>query len=69
MTIKKNCYNCKHIEWADGEDWGSSGYICNKVRPNWCVDKDDEQIGKMESEQYLLRSKVCFEPEDKKDAC
>lgn len=62
--MKKNCYNCKFLEWCD--DGGSeypndnSGYICNK-REYKCASEEDKHLAQLENHSYLEKAKLCCE--------
>lgn len=66
MTIKdadrKNCLNCQHLEWVDGESESDTGFTCNKrYEGYWHKDKDDWLLAKLDDASYRMKSKVCFE--------
>ncbi len=52
VKLKKNCYNCKHIENGDGGDYCHDSLYCNKIENN-------EE--KMEDIDYLAKAKKCCE--------
>jgi len=63
IFIRKNCLNCKWLEYVDDTSYEiqDGGYCCNK-------DPDELVKGRMEKmnapnakEEYLFKSKVCFE--------
>lgn len=59
---RKNCLNCQHLEWVDGESEYDSGFTCNKRYEDlWYKDRGDWLHEQLEREEYLFKSKVCFE--------
>ena len=57
--MKKNCYNCAHLEWEHGDIDSTEGYICDKKD---LYGKDERRmLRNMEREEYLQKGKVCFE--------
>ena len=63
---KKNCFNCKHIEeWSDTDTDGHNtvgGFHCEKQYQKAEERGTDIQYEKnMSREDYLIRSKRCFE--------
>lgn len=52
--MKKNCLNCKHLDYYEAyfEEPSESGHFCNKR---------EEAYKNMGREEYLEKSKVCFE--------
>ena len=66
-TVKKNCYNCKHLDVYTESD--SDGYI---IGEGWMCEKqyqkaeergtDIQHERNMERKEYLGKGKVCFEP-------
>lgn len=72
MTVadkdRKNCHNCRHLEWVEAEEWDSNGFTCNKRYEDlWAKDKGDWLHSKLEDERYLMKSKVCFEGKSHED--
>jgi hypothetical protein len=62
---KKNCYNCKHLDYYDKESYEDSspeGYFCNGRsygdRQENC---EETHLEKLQKETYLERSKKCCE--------
>lgn len=65
--MKKNCYNCKHVEeWSDTENEGRNnvgGLHCEKQYKKAEERGTDIQFQyNMNREEYLKKGKVCFEP-------
>ena len=57
--MKKNCINCKFLEYVDSGDWGiTSGYCCNN-RDYKTSREEDNHLGQLENEKYLKTSKKC----------
>ena len=62
--MKKNCHNCKHLEWASGDVHDDEGYTCNKryaLLENAYAGAGDALNKKLESEAYRNTGKVCFD--------
>lgn len=64
--VKKNCFNCKHIEeWSDTDTDGcntTGGYHCEKQYQKAEERGTDIQYeNNMCREEYLKKGKVCFE--------
>lgn len=57
--FRRNCYTCKHLEYASGDTGDPEGYVCNKK--DFQGREEDEMLQKMEDEKYLLRGKRCNE--------
>jgi hypothetical protein len=56
--MKKDCYNCKHLEWIDDEDpYKSGGYCCNKRDCN--ILQERRHLKQLSDEKYLSRPKIC----------
>ena len=60
-SIKKNCYNCKFLEWYDdggSEYGGDSGYACNKreYRNDY---EENKHLAQLEDDSYLEKAKSC----------
>ena len=67
MATQKNCYKCKFLEWID--DDGSecscnSGFACNK-RKYRSFSEEDNHLGQLEKESYLMKGKSCHEQREK----
>lgn len=62
---KKNCLNCRFMEWADGDVGDPEGWVCNRKHFNEKEEKD--MLEKMDSGSYQYRSKTCFKPRRKKN--
>lgn len=60
----KHCHNCKHLEWAHGEEDDHNGWVCDKPRHFEPIARDDARTIRLEDEAYRMRGKVCFEPEE-----
>ena len=59
----KNCNTCTHLEWVDGDDLGTSGFVCNKRQDQMFQrGKEQELLDNLELESYRLRGKRCHEP-------
>jgi hypothetical protein len=62
--LKKNCFNCKHLEWIDiGCEYGSgagAGYCCNKRNYRSEIEEDNH-LGQLEKDEYLKKGKSCCE--------
>lgn len=69
--MKKNCLNCKFLEYAteDSSDGnGASGYCCTGRDYSLPGNDEGRHLAQLEDERYLNRSKTCFfPPEDKKE--
>ena len=55
---KKNCLNCKHLEFHHNDDEYSSvvgGYVCEKR------EEQEQLIANLQRDDYLEKAKVCFE--------
>jgi len=63
--MKKNCDNCKHLEYVEAEYWDDNGFTCHK-RNNGSLSqgKESELLFKLDNEKYRHVSKVCFEGEE-----
>ena len=65
MKTKKNCNNCRYLEWVDGDYHGDSGFTCNKRQQSmWEKDKEHILLANLDREEYREKSKVCFEAPD-----
>lgn len=60
--LKKNCFNCEHLEWIDiGCEYGSgTGYCCNKRNYRSEIEEDNH-LGQLERDDYLKKGKSCCE--------
>ena len=58
--MKKNCYNCKHLKWIDGDINDQSGFDCMK-RSNCTlsITQQDKLYDKLRKKNYRNKSKVC----------
>jgi hypothetical protein len=65
--MKKNCENCKHLQWEDCDEGPGSGFTCNK-RYDQLYEVSEKQadqlIKNLESDNYLKKSKVCCDLKD-----
>ena len=58
---KKDCYNCAHLEWEDGEFHDSKGLCCNKRNYRSDHEENIHSI-QLEKESYLRKAKSCCNP-------
>ena len=68
-TMKKNCMNCKNLEWFEDCDSDghitTSGYMCDKqYQKAYERGEETKQENNMCRKSYLEKSKVCFEPKE-----
>lgn len=66
--MKKNCENCKHLSYEDGDEglYGG-GFTCEKRYERLAAKNDrlgDELLRSMERDSYLKKSKVCCDLKD-----
>lgn len=56
----KNCMNCKHLEYVQGEVTDPSGNCCNKrnYKNSW---EESKHLKQLESVEYLFKPKRCHE--------
>lgn len=60
--MKKDCYNCKHLEWIDGDVGDPSGFTCHKRLTGAESETYEwDLLGKLDSEEYRAKGKVCHE--------
>lgn len=63
--MKKNCTNCKHLEWVDGDDGGfgnsaNSGFDCDKRHDDMAhKGREDELLKNLDRDSYREKSKRC----------
>ena len=62
---KKNCYNCKFCDWADGDISDSDGWVCE--RKDFSFTQEEEMFKKMGSDEYKNRAKRCCELDDEEE--
>lgn len=55
--MKKNCHNCKYLEWIDddSEVSNNSGWVCNKKKYS------EAHLQRLENPVYRMVSKRCCE--------
>lgn len=58
-SLKKNCYNCEHLDQADFGDYGSGGEFMCGGRTFRTNDEYTEHEYKLDEEKYRLKSKRC----------
>lgn len=52
---RRNCYNCKWLEWIDGDINDPSGYCCNNR------EESNKLFANLERHEYRNKGKVCHE--------
>lgn len=63
--MKRNCTNCKHLEWVDGDcnDIGqdvNSGFDCNKRHEDMFLQgREVELLNNLDRDSYREKAKVC----------
>ncbi len=65
VRMKKNCTNCKHLEWVDGDDihGHGSGFDCNKRYDEMSqAGREEELISNLNRDAYRELAKRCHEP-------
>ena len=60
MGTKKNCKNCIHLEWVNGDIGDPCGYVCNG-RVYKSDKMEDIHLKQLDSKIYLEKSKKCCE--------
>ena len=56
---RKNCYNCRFMEWGDGDVGDPEGWIC--TRKDFSNPREEsDMIEKMDTPAYRFKSKVCY---------
>jgi hypothetical protein len=61
----KNCNNCAHLEWVDGDRDEDSGFTCNKRHHQmWAKGREQELHANLDREEYRARGKTCFEQQE-----
>ncbi len=63
--IKKNCYNCKHLEFVtdDSEATNNSGWSCAKRNYEYLF-RESKHLAFLQTEKYRLKSKSCCDIKD-----
>lgn len=61
-SLKRNCKNCKHLEWHEQESYESfdeSGFFCNyKEYVSEAI--ESAYLKLFQNDRYLEKSKTCF---------
>ena len=60
----RNCHNCKHLEFVDGEREEDSGWICAK-RDYKTTEEETLHLKQLDDDAYLFRAKRCHESKQK----
>ena len=64
-TTRRNCFNCKWLEWVDGDTSDPSGFICND-REYLNDEKETDHLALLMSNGYLNCPKCCCSLEEDK---
>lgn len=63
--MKKNCNNCAHLSWEEGETNDPSGWCCLKREygkyGHDFYKEEQKHLDQLERESYREKSKSCFE--------
>jgi hypothetical protein len=62
--LKRNCNNCRYLEWFEGEDSDPKGWICNRGVPYKSAKHEGKHLEQLSSSSYRQKSKRCFEHYD-----
>ena len=58
MPVKKNCHNCKFLEWIDADRDEDSGFCCNK-RDYTSEQQESAHLNLLDREDYRIKGKKC----------
>jgi hypothetical protein len=58
---KRNCKNCRFLEWGHGDENDPQGWMCNGRGEYRNRAEESAHLARLESEQYRDKSKVCHE--------
>lgn len=59
--MKKNCENCIHLEWIDGDIGDESGLVCNARDYLYNPHAERRHLEQLDNEAYRQRPKKCCE--------
>jgi hypothetical protein len=66
--MKKNCENCQHLSYEEGDEgFYGGGFSCEKRYERLAAKSDrlaDELLGNLEHDSYLKKAKVCCDLKD-----
>jgi len=60
LRNRKCCYNCKHLEYVQGEAWDGEGWACNH-RAFTTHEAELDHLWKLTGSKYKWASKKCCE--------
>lgn len=59
--FRKNCLNCEHFYYGDGDINDPEGFTCDKRTSEMTENEEYDFHKKMERKSYVISSKKCFE--------
>ncbi len=55
----KHCHNCEFLEYFEGEDFSTGGFVCNS-RNYDSTEEESRHLNLLDKLEYRLKGKRCF---------